>query len=93
MTPGFGRRLAEARKRRRLTQLELAVALGHDHTTISHVEAGHNALLLSGVAKAAQELRVSVDWLVGLTDDPTPAAELTARVAALERRGAGGRRQ
>ena len=41
----------------------------------------------------ARLLGVSIDWLVGLTDDPTSAAELTTRVAALERRGAGGRQQ
>ena len=43
--------------------------------------------------QAARVLGVSVDWLAGLTDDPTPAAELTARVAALERCGAGGKQQ
>ena len=35
---------------------------------------------------AAQELRVSLDWLAGLTDAPRPAAELAARCADLERR-------
>ena len=73
----LGERLAAARKSRGLTQWDLAVALGdrYRQSTISAVERGHSSMLLDGVVAAAQELRVSVDWLLGLTDDPTPADE------------------
>ena len=43
---------------------------------ISHVESGHSSLLLDGAAEAGRKLGVSLDYLVGLTDDPTPSAEL-----------------
>ena len=33
--------------------------------------------------RAAQELRVSTDFLLGLTNTPTPAAELERQLAAL----------
>ena len=71
----LGERLAESRKRAGKTQVDLAVALGRDRTLISHIEAGRNGLLSDGLAKAATELGVSADYLLGLTDDPTPAAE------------------
>lgn len=91
----LGERLALARRRAGLKQVELAVALGdgYDQTMISAVECGRSALRFAGLVRAAQELTVSIDYLAGLTDDPTPAAELTVRVAALERRGAGGQQQ
>lgn len=70
--------MAKARKRAGLRQVDLAAALGdrYDQTMISHVESGHSALLLDGAVKAARKLGVSLDYLVGLTDDPTPSAEL-----------------
>ncbi len=70
--------MAAARKRASLRQVDLAVALGdrYDQTMISHVESGHSALLMDGAVKAARKLGVSLDYLVGLTDDPTPSAEL-----------------
>ena len=85
-TVSFGRRLAQSRKRVRLTQVQLAVALGdrYDHTMISHVEAGRSALLFDGATKAARELGVSLDYLAGLTDTPAPAATLAAKVRELD---------
>ena len=70
--------MAAARKRAGLRQVDLADALGdrYDQTMISHVESGHSALLMDGAVKAARKLGVSLDYLVGLTDDPTPLAEL-----------------
>ena len=61
-------------------QVDLAVALGdrYDQTMVSHVEAGRSDLLLDGAVKAARELKISLDYLVGLTDDPTPAADRSA---------------
>ena len=75
-----GDRLRAARSKAGLTQTELAVALGDRYTgsMISMVEHGHSALLLDGATAAARELGVSLDYLVGLTDDPRPAAELAA---------------
>ena len=64
-------RLAESRRRAGLKQVELAVALGgrYGASMISNVETGRSALLLDGARKAAKTLDVSIDYLVGLTDD------------------------
>ena len=72
----FGQRLADARKRAGLSQVELAVALGdrYSQSVISDVERGRSGLLIDGLTNAARELGVSLDYLTGLTDDPTPAA-------------------
>ena len=75
----FGERLANSRKRAGLAQVELAAALGdrYDRRMISHVERGRRNLRLEGAVNAARELGVSLDYLVGLTDDPTPAVQRT----------------
>ena len=79
----LGQRIAEARKRAGLGQVELAVALGdrYDHSVISRVESGQSGLRIAGLANAAAELNVSADWLLGLTDDPTPAASRSSNHA------------
>ena len=70
----FGARLLESRKRVGLSQRRLAIKIGERYsgTMISHVEHGRSNLLLDGAVQAAQVLDVSLDYLVGLTDDPTP---------------------
>ena len=40
---------------------------------ISHVEAGRSTLHFDGLVKAARALDVSIDFLAGLTEDPSPA--------------------
>ncbi len=82
----IGERLAESRKRRGLLQVDLAVALGdrYDQTMISAVERGRSSLLSDGLANAARALQVSTDYLLGLTDDPTPSAQLESRLASAE---------
>ena len=80
----IGERLAEARKRAGLRQVELAVAMGerYDQTVISAVENNRSRLRYEGLFRAAQELGISLDYLFGLTDDPTPAAELSERASS-----------
>ena len=60
-----------------MRQADLAAALGdrYDHSVISKVERNLSALLSDGLTKAAQVLDISTDYLLGLTDDPTPAAD------------------
>ena len=83
-------RIARARKRAGLKQVELAAALGdrYDHSVISAVEHGRSSLRLDGLTHAARELQVSTDYLLGLTGDPTPSAQLTAKVSELDDAGA-----
>ena len=77
------RRLAAARKRCGMRQVDLAAVLGVGSTMISMAESGDRRLTLEGAAKAARALNVSLDYLGGLTDDPAPAAELAARAKHL----------
>ena len=81
-----GERLKKCRHRTGLTQTQLAVALGERYNgqMISMVEHNQRGLLLDGATKAARELNVSLDYLVGLTDDPTPAAARSAKVSELD---------
>lgn len=86
LTAGMmGERLAEARRRAGLSQIELAAALGEhfDQPMISQVEAGRGLLRSDCMVSAAKELQVSTDYLLGITDDPTPAVDLERRVLSL----------
>ena len=56
---------------------------------VSMVETNRSALLLDGATKAAKALGVSLDWLVGLTDDRRPAAELSRLLSAPTSSGQG----
>ena len=80
----IGERLRETRKLRGLTQLQLAHRTGIARHLISMVEHNKSGLSPANLSAAAQALRISVDYLFGLTDDPTPAAQLASRVRALE---------
>ena len=81
-----GERLRAARERAGMDQIDVAVGIGFSaHTAISNIECGRSAIHVDRVAPAARLLQVSADYLLGLTDDPTPAAELSRRLAAAAR--------
>ena len=83
----LGTRLAKSRQKAGLTQAELAAALGdrYDHSVISRVENNQSSLRIAGLICAAKELKVSADYLVGLTDDPMPATSRSGLLSAAER--------
>ena len=57
-----------------MDQIEVAVELGfQSHSAISHVETERSSIHVDRLASAAKLLQVSTDYLLGLTDDPTPA--------------------
>lgn len=56
----------------------------YDQKAVSAVERGRSGLLMDGLAAAAKALDVSTDWLLGLTDDPTPAGQRRIHLAELE---------
>ncbi len=74
----IGDRIRLHRRNRKLAQADLAAALGprYNHSVISRVERGQANLLLDGAIRAAMELNVSLDYLTGLIDNPTPAETL-----------------
>ena len=85
------KRLRKARTALGLSQLQLANRLGNTRHLISQVEHGRCGLTMPRLSAAAQTLGVSVDYLFGLADEPTPAHQLardltaaTARVRDLE---------
>ena len=66
----FSKRLAQARKSAGLTQVDLAALLQRDRSLISHLERGQIGKMLALLRHMSQELGVSSDYLLGLTDSP-----------------------
>jgi len=66
----LGARLAEARKAARLSQAELAAAVGLDRTAVTKVEAGERKLDSLELARVARVLKRPIDWFVS---PPLPA--------------------
>ena len=77
-------RLVSARKRAGLSQRQLAAEMGgrYERTMISHVETGKSGFVGEGLTRVAEVLGVSIDYLFGLTNDPTPISALTQAVKA-----------
>lgn len=75
MTLTFGERIALLRRRRGLTQAELAALLGVSGNTISRIEQsthgkwGFEDVKGKTVAALARHLHVSADYLLGLSED------------------------
>lgn len=62
----IGRRLAEIRRAREMTQIDLAAALGVTQAHLSKYERGDVRMTAVGILKAAKALKVSSDELLGL---------------------------
>jgi transcriptional regulator with XRE-family HTH domain len=69
----FGRRLRDARETRRLSQAELAEKARIPVAMISHFETGvRGNASADNLVKLANALAVSIDYLMGRTDDVAP---------------------
>jgi transcriptional regulator with XRE-family HTH domain len=55
-----------------LNQTELAERTGIPYQVLSRLEHGHQSIYIERMVELATTLNVSIDYLVGLTDDPTP---------------------
>lgn len=64
-----------------MKQVDLAVAMGDgmSQSMISMIETGRLLPSLGRATQAAQALGVSLDWIAGLTDDPTAADRRDSR--------------
>ena len=91
MRKNFCKRLRELRGD--LSQEQFACKIGSKQTTLSSWERGFREPNLDGIALLATTCVVSVDWLLGLSDDPrggTPAgadaatADLQKKIHDLE---------
>ena len=67
-----GDRLKSIREESKLTQDDLAEMLGIGTLQINRYENGKTEPSGDVVAKLARALHISSDYLLGLTDDPTP---------------------
>ena len=71
--PILGQRILLRRRDKRLTQAELGKHVGISSNTIARIERGRiQDLGGSIIAKVAEALDTSTDYLLGLTDDDTP---------------------
>ena len=68
----FGQRLREIRKQQRETQDGLAAVLDVSTSQISEMEHGKKTTTLEKFALLCEHYKVSADYLLGLSDDPTP---------------------
>ena len=72
----LGIRLRQARKAAELTQKALEARSGIPQNTISRIEGGNTQEISTGTLKAlASTLRVSADYLLGLSDKPEGGCE------------------
>jgi len=77
----LGERVLIYRRRRNLTQKELAEAIGIAQNTIARLEQG-NITDLRGqvIAKLSKELKVSADYLLGIDDsEDTSSSDIPKR--------------
>ena len=68
----FGERLRSLREKKRITQKELAKLFKIAESTVSMYERGEREPNFEIVNKLANFFGVSIDYLLGRTDDPTP---------------------
>ena len=67
----FGARILALREQKKLSQQAVADMLGVTRTQISDIENGKSGTNLDRFYQLCQYYRVSADYLLGLTDDPT----------------------
>ncbi|MBG9772382.1 helix-turn-helix domain-containing protein [Brevibacillus laterosporus] len=87
----LGNRLKQARENKHLTQMHVAKKLGISNGTLSGYERNYRDPDTETLSKLASIYGVSVDWLTGITDDPssrkdtqgfTPDAEEIKKILA-----------
>lgn len=66
----FAFRVKKLRKEQKLSQQELAEALGLTQTTISGIEGGLRTTTIEKLILLAKFFDVSTDYLLGLKDEP-----------------------
>lgn len=69
----YGERISELREKRQLTQEELAKQLSISRASLSHYEKNRRVPDYEVLLKIADFFNVTVDYLIGRTDDPSPA--------------------
>jgi transcriptional regulator with XRE-family HTH domain len=75
----LGERLRRSRMRLGLNQTELAEQTDIPYQVISRLEHGHQSIYVERLVELATTLNVSLDYLVGKSDDPGPAKKQQRR--------------
>ena len=70
--PSIGQRIVKTRESRGWKQKELATVASIPIPTLNRIERGQQSLFAERVVTLARALGVSADYLLGLTEDPTP---------------------
>ena len=65
-------RIRNLREDRDMTQTQIAKILGMSQTGYSKYETGENDIPTSILIKLSRFYKTSIDYLAGLTDNPTP---------------------
>lgn len=65
-------RLKDLREDKDLTQNQLVEILGMHKTTYTNYEQGYREIPFSLVIRLAKLYNVTIDYIAGLTDEPTP---------------------
>lgn len=68
----LAKRLRECRKKGTYTQRDVSIYCDLTEKAYQNYEAGRQEPKLSILMRIAEFYKVSIDYLVGLTDDPTP---------------------
>ncbi|OAJ75209.1 hypothetical protein AYJ08_00215 [Brevibacillus sp. SKDU10] len=68
----LGKRLKQARENKNITQMYIAKTLGISNGTLSGYERNYRDPDTEVLSKLASIYEVSVDWLTGMTNDPSP---------------------
>ncbi len=72
----FNERIRALREDNDLTQTELAKAFNINQITISQYERGKREPSLDIIIRYSKYFKVSTDYILGLTNDPTPPKEI-----------------
>lgn len=83
----IGQRIREAREAAEIDQIELARRLGLSATTMWRYEAGKLHIPTDRLSKIADELRLSVDDLLGREDTQATALALQREILAIAQLG------
>ena len=65
-------RLKKLRKERGFSQIKMQMLTGIDQSDYSKIETGKRSMSFEQCRRVALALETSMDYLVGLTDDPKP---------------------
>lgn len=68
----FGQRLSEARIKNHETQDDLGRVINTGRTTVSEMEHGKKTTTAEKIALICEHYHIASDYLLGLTDDPSP---------------------